>query len=144
MCSGFTPGQKIPYHLTYQAAQADCKLFLQLNCITTCHSPPLQCNKSKTSKRIINQIRHLSYDTIAHINIPLNCQISSLNQPESMLAIDYNLEAILINAHRKVLLTATVPLTIGTTPCYRPNDGSDKGVQSYLCYDNLGIKSSSN
>ena len=140
MCSGFTPGQKIPYHLTYQAAQADCKLFLQLNCITTCRSPPAQCNKSKTCKRIINQTRHLSYDTTAHIHIPLNCQISSFNQSESMLAISYNLEAILINAHKKVLLTATVPLTIGTTPCYRPNDGSDKGIQSYLCYDNLGIK----
>lgn len=57
-----------------------------------------------------------------------------------MLAISYNIEAILINAQRKVLLIATVPLTIGTIPCYTEGRGDDKRLQSYLWYDNLGMK----
>ncbi|XP_065354350.1 uncharacterized protein LOC135948823 [Calliphora vicina] len=136
-CSGFTPGQKIPYHIKCQTSQADCKLLIQLNCFTTCRTQS-QCSKYKQIKQIINYEKHLSSEFTSHVNIPLHSHISStINDPELMISIEYTLEAILINGYKKALISAAIPLTIGTTPCCR----FEGGMQSYMCYDNLGSSS---
>ncbi|XP_037825337.1 uncharacterized protein LOC119613378 [Lucilia sericata] len=137
-CSGFTPGQKVPYHIKYRTTQPDCKLLIQLNCFTTCHTPQSPSNKFKQIKQIINYEKHLSCECTSHVNIPLHSQISTIkNDPELVFSIEYTLEAILINGYKKALISLSVPVTIGTTPCYR----FEGGLKSYMCFDNFGSSS---
>lgn len=117
---------------------------IQLNCLITCRSQNQNSsfNKSKQIKQIINYEKHLSREATSQVNIPLHSQISNNNDPELILTFEYMLEAILINSNKKALISTSIPLFIGTTPCYRfvsPRGGVGDAIrQSYLCYDNFG------
>ncbi|KAM7363063.1 uncharacterized protein ACRADG_000120 isoform 2-T2 [Cochliomyia hominivorax] len=142
-CSGFTPGQQIPYNIEYHTQQPDCKLLIQLNCLTTCRSRN-KCNeKCKQIKQIINYKKHLSREISSFVNIPLHAQISNNDDPDLILSVQYSLEVILINAYKKALFNVSIPISIGTIPCYKEAGDEERGdtQTGFLCYDNLGSSS---
>lgn len=133
-CTGFTPGQKLSYHLRSQISQSNCKIVVQLNCLITCRSRKHR-NNPRQIKQIVNRRKHLPGDASGYLNIPLDSHISREDSDEdTCLKYQYLLEAVLVDANKHVLLTVSQPLTIGTTPCFT----SHEEVRDTLCYDNYG------
>uniref|UniRef100_A0A1I8PWF2 Uncharacterized protein n=2 Tax=Stomoxys calcitrans TaxID=35570 RepID=A0A1I8PWF2_STOCA len=133
-CIGFTPGQKVPYHLKWHILQSNHKIIVQLNCFITCYSKSPR-NSHRNIKQTINQRKHLPGETMAHLSLPLDCHISRDYGVDEIMKFEYMLESHVIDSNKKVLLTATLPLIIGTTPCRYSQDEENAEV---LCYDNYG------
>ncbi|XP_075145121.1 uncharacterized protein LOC142220080 isoform X2 [Haematobia irritans] len=131
-CTGFTPGQKIPYQLKCKTSQTNCKISVQLNCLTICRSR-IPRNNLRYMKETINQRKHTLGETMGHISIPLDCHISRGSGCEDLImTFEYHLQALIIDCNKRVLLTVDLPLTLGTTPCFKLDD-EDVEI---LCYDN--------
>lgn len=140
-CTGFTPGQKVPYHIKCKTSQPNCKILVQLNCQITAvgrsQTPCADPVAIKQAKQIINRRKHLPSEIMSYLNLPLDCQIARAAEgyEDSMLRYEYLLEAFLIDGCKKILANVSIPLTIGTTPCLKMNE---EAFDDVMCYDNYG------
>uniref|UniRef100_A0A1I8MVW2 Arrestin-like N-terminal domain-containing protein n=1 Tax=Musca domestica TaxID=7370 RepID=A0A1I8MVW2_MUSDO len=140
-CTGFTPGQKVPYHIKCKTSQPNCKILVQLNCQITAvgrsQTPCADPVAIKQAKQIINRRKHLPTEIMAYLNLPLDCQIARGPErcEDSMLRYEYLLEAFLIDGCKKILASVAIPLTIGTTPCLEMKM-MEEDFEDVICYDN--------
>ncbi|XP_073819548.1 uncharacterized protein [Musca autumnalis] len=138
-CTGFTPGQKIPYLIKCKTSKSNYKIMVQLNCQITAErrnktSP--YSRRVKQIKQTINFRKHLASEIMSYLNLPLDCQISRGEYVEdALLKYDYLLEALVIDCNKKILAVVSITLTIGTTPCL--NTSVDES-ENLLCYENYG------